>query len=314
MMRKIVIVIYFLFQLSFVWSQADISMATHWYNRANYNPASIARTDYLYLFTNVRKQWLAVPGTPQTMNVQASGFNYNLRSAFGISLVADQIGFATVINPMLTYAYRLSGNDDWSLSFGLSGGVFSRYLDRSKFNPLEVYDPLLYAGLDRLLKPDINFGVEFQNSFLIAGLSSTHLLSLYDKSVTYYNMNHRYGYLVYKNTNSETVNFYTGIQVVNRSYLTVVEGNVSMRLKNPTGLSSGARELLEMGLTYRSTKRITGLFAVNVSPDFRIGYAYDQSLIPGYNQNGSHEIMLEYRIPSKSAECKICREQKNWYR
>lgn len=313
-MRKNFLLMCFLFQLTFVWSQADISMATHWYNRANYNPASITRTDYVYLFTNVRQQWKGVAGTPQTINVQASGFNYNLRSAVGISLVADQIGFAKVINPMISYAYRLSNNDNWSLSFGISGGIFSRYLDKSLFNPVEIYDPLLNLYLERLLKPDANLGVEFQSDHFIAGLSTTHLFSIYDKSATYLNMNHRYGYFVYKNTNSELLNYYVGLQAVNRSNLTVVEGNASVRFKHPTGLSTGSKEVFEIGATYRSTKRITALFAVNLSPDFRIGYAYDQSLIPGYNQNGSHEIMLEYRIPLKSAECKICREQKNWYR
>ena len=51
-------------------AQSDISMATHWYNRANYNPASIARTDYIYLFTNVRQQWFGVEGAPQVFNIQ----------------------------------------------------------------------------------------------------------------------------------------------------------------------------------------------------------------------------------------------------
>lgn len=313
-MKRNTLLLFFLLQIKFIWGQADISMATHWYNRANYNPASIARTDYIYLFTNARKQWMGVTGTPQTLNIQASGFNYNLRSAFGISLVADQIGIVKVINPLISYAYRLSNDDDWSLSFGLSGGVYSRYIDKSQFNPGEIYDPLLYVYLDRLIKPDINFGLEFQSDFLIAGISSTHLLSLFDKSVTYHNMNHRYGYLIYKNTNLETLNYYAGIQIVNRSNLTIVEGNATLRLKHATGLSAGANEIMELGVTYRSSKRITALFAVNVSPDFRIGYAYDQSLIQGYNQNGSHEIMLEYRIPVKSAECKICRQQNSWYR
>lgn len=65
-----------------IFSQADISMATHWYNRANYNPASIARTNYLYLFTNVRQQWVNVAGAPQVLNLQTSFYNENLKSAF----------------------------------------------------------------------------------------------------------------------------------------------------------------------------------------------------------------------------------------
>ena len=33
-----------------IYAQADISMSTHWYNRASYNPASIVRPDYMYFF------------------------------------------------------------------------------------------------------------------------------------------------------------------------------------------------------------------------------------------------------------------------
>ena len=43
-------------------AQADISMATHWYNRANYNPASIARTEYIYIFSDIQEQWVGIDG------------------------------------------------------------------------------------------------------------------------------------------------------------------------------------------------------------------------------------------------------------
>jgi len=46
-------------------------MATNWYNRANYNPASIAREDYIYLFSNIQKQWLGVGAHLTVFNVQA---------------------------------------------------------------------------------------------------------------------------------------------------------------------------------------------------------------------------------------------------
>ena len=50
---KFAIIIFFLVLFPWIrgFAQADISMATHWYNRANYNPASIARTEYIYLFS-----------------------------------------------------------------------------------------------------------------------------------------------------------------------------------------------------------------------------------------------------------------------
>lgn len=122
-------------------AQADISMATHWYNRANYNPASIARPEYLYFFSNVRQQWLGINGSPAVFNIQLSQYIHPMRSAFGISLVGDKIGVTRAYNPMLTYAYRIANDPEWSFSMGLAAGVFTRFIDGSLYEPVIVTDP-----------------------------------------------------------------------------------------------------------------------------------------------------------------------------
>jgi len=167
---KFKLLLYFLLLNSFLigpksFSQTDISMATNWYNRANYNPASIAREDYIYIFSDIQKQWLGVNGSPKVLNVQASEYIYTLHSAFGISLVSDQLGLTNTINPLLTYAYRIKGLSDWSVSMGLSAGIFSRSVDGSLFEPGILADPVLYNNLVTTLLPDANTGIEF-HSFL----------------------------------------------------------------------------------------------------------------------------------------------------
>jgi len=297
-----------------VYAQADISMATHWYNRANYNPASIARPEYIYLFSNARSQWNGINGAPMVYNVQVSEYIHSLRSAFGISMVSDQIGVTQAINPMITYAYRLANDRGWSLSMGLSAGVFSRFVNGSLFEAENTNDLLLFSDIEKVIKPDANFGVEFQNAHLVFGISTTHLFSIAKDSSLFLNSNHRYGYAIYKNTDSEILNYNIGMQVVNRYNLTVLEGNASIRFKHPTGLSTGPREIFDLGLTYRSSSQMTLLFGLNISSNLRVGYAYDQSFSVGYSQNASHEIMLEYRIPSKTASvCDQCRNFEYWY-
>ncbi len=294
--------------------QADISMATHWYNRANYNPASIAKPDYIYLFSNVRSQWTGVNGSPTVFNIQASEYFHSMRSAFGISLVSDQIGATIAINPMLTYAYRIANDPDWSLAMGISAGVFSRFVDGSLFEAEDVTDATLFSDLERIISPDANLGFEFQNRHFIFGISTTHLFSVIKDSTLFLNTNHRYGYAIYKNTDSELFNYNLGLQVVNRNNLTVLEANTSIRFKHPTGLASGPREIFDLGLTYRTSKQITLLLGINITQNFRVGYAFDQSFTVGYNQNPTHEIMIEYRIPSKaSSTCIQCQNNDYWY-
>ena len=310
--------LYFLLMNSFVFiprcfSQADISMATNWYNRANYNPASIARENYIYLFSNVQRQWFGVGGSPTVLNVQASQYIYNMHSAFGISLVSDKLGLTSTINPMFTYAYRISGSSDWSVSMGLSAGIFSRTVDGSQFEPGVIADPALYNNLITSFLPDANTGIEFQSKYLIAGISSTHLFSIGNAESSFLNSNHLYGYLIYKNTDSEVLNYNAGMQIVKGPILTVFEGNASLRFKKATGLTTGPHEIFDIGLSYRTSNQLILLLGVNMSPNMRIGYAYDQSFSVGFNVNSSHEIMLEYRIPSAVSSSCNCKSEGLWY-
>lgn len=289
-------------------------MSTHWYNRSGYNPAFIARTEYFYLFSNARQQWLGVDGAPRVINIQASEYIHKLRSAFGVSFVSDNIGVTQAFNPMLTYAFRIENEKDWSLSMGLSGGVFYRTINGSLFEAENINDPSVNYNTEKVIRPDANAGIEFQTSQFILGLSSTHLFSMNDKEDSFLNSNHRYGYLIYKNNNSEQFFYKLGVQVVNRSNLTVIEGNVLIRLKHSTGLMQGPREIFDLGMTIRSSRQMSFLLGILLRPDVRLGYAYDYSFIKGYSQNGSHEIMLEYRLPNNAASARYqCGIARPWY-
>ena len=317
MMRQLVayfFIIVCLLTTQKVMAQSDISMATHWYNRATYNPASIVRTEYIYFSSTVRQQWFGVDGAPTVFNVQGSGYIHKLHSAFGLSLIGEKIGASQVYNPMITYAYRLSDNQDWSLAMGIAGGVFNRMVNGSMFQAETQVDPSIPYGKDLYSSPDANIGFEFQSKYLICSLSSTHLFSINSQDQYFLNSNHRYGALIYKNSDPDMLNYHIGIQVVNRSKLTVYEGNLSLRFKHPTLLHSGPREIFDVGVTYRSTQQMTLLFSMNVAPNFRVGYAYDHSFIPGYSASGTHELTLEVRIPSAAASTRgQFATQEDWY-
>jgi type IX secretion system PorP/SprF family membrane protein len=286
-------------------AQADINMATHWYNRANYNPAFIARPEYLYAFSNIRHQWTGVEGAPQVFNLQVSEYIHSLRSAFGLSFINDKIGLTQASNPMLTYAYLITNDRDWSLSMGLSAGMYTRSIDGSHYEAVTINDPSLDYNQERIISPDANVGVEYLSAHFILGVSSTHLLSIGKTDDMLLNSNHRYGYVIYKNNNLKLFYYKVGILVVNRYNLTVLEGNMLIRFKHPTGLLQGPREIFDFGLSYRSSRQMTFLAGLLLTPDLRVGYAYDHSFARGYNRNGTHEIMIEYRIPSRAASTRV---------
>jgi type IX secretion system PorP/SprF family membrane protein len=297
--------------------QADICMTTHWYNRSGYNPAFIARTDYAYLFANYRNQWVGVDGAPQVINVQLSEYFNSLKSAVGFSLIDDKIGVTQVINPMLSYAFRITGEKYWSLAMGLSCGIFKRSIDGTRFEADAdgtTTDNSINYTVQNTQEPDANAGVEFQNSTFIVGLSSTHLFSIGKPTDSFLNSNHRYGYVIYKNNKLEAFYYKIGLLVINRLNLTVLEGNAFIRFKHSTGLMNGPREIFDLGVSVRSSRQMTFLIGMLLTPDLRLGYSYDHSFISGYNRNSTHEIFLEYRIPNKLASTKPhCGKEIHWY-
>jgi type IX secretion system PorP/SprF family membrane protein len=285
--------------------QADISMSTHWYNRANYNPATISRPGYIYLFSNVRRQWTGINGSPTVYNFQASGFSEEFNSAFGLSVINDQVGLTSVLNPSLIYAYRVHLKKEVFLSLGLSFGLYSRFINSSAYEAEVVNDPVLVYSDQRATSPDANVGLELQGKYFICGLSTTHLFSIWRANNIFLSTNHQYVYALYKNSDSKLYNFSIGLQVVNRNNLTVVEGTSIFRFKFPTGLVKGPTELFDLGITYRSVKQLTFLTGLSLTPDIRIGYAYDYNFNSGSYKKGTHEIFLEYRIPIKNKKCSV---------
>jgi type IX secretion system PorP/SprF family membrane protein len=258
-------------------------------------------------------QWVGVDGAPEVCNIQASGYIHSIHSAFGLSLVSDRIGVTRATNPILTYAYRIT-EPEWSLSMGISAGIFMRSIDGSMFEAETINDPSIPYNTVNINRPDANVGLEFQNTHFIFGLSSTHLLTIGKHEDLLLNANHQYGYAIYKNNNLRLLYYKIGVQAVNRYNLTVLEGNISIRFKHPTGLLKGPREIIDLGLTYRTSQQLTFLFGVTITPDVRVGYAYDQSFKPGYYQNPTHEIMLEYRIPCKASATRYqCEGKMFWY-
>lgn len=282
------------------YGQADVGTATHWYNRANFNPASISRPGYIYFFSNARQQWTGIEGAPKVYNIQASGFSENHNSAFGLSFIKDDIGLTTAINPSLLYAYRVGVNDNMFLSLGLSAGYYSRTLKGSNFQAEIINDPALIYSDQKFSSPDANVGIELQSKHFLFGLSVDHLFSIWKPDDELLISNHQYAYAIYRNSDSELFNFTGGIQVANRNNLTVAEVTAIVRFKRATGLVKGPSELFDLGITLRTVEQFTFLTGINISPHMRIGYTYDFDFGLLGNKTGTHEIILEYRIPLKS--------------
>lgn len=240
-----------------------------------------------------RNQWVNLDGAPQTFTGSIhSGFRSN-RMGVGLVLVNDQIGVHSDNSLYAAYSYKLPLYNGATISMGLQAGMDILQSDWTKTKAYNPNDPAASAQLSEI-NPNFGAGLFYNYRGFYAGFSVPYIL------------------------NSKTVNDFEGVISAARSvrnyYLTagttyVLSPNFKiipstlMRVQDgaPFSFDFSANLIIEetvgVGVTYRLIEGLIWMFELKINENFHIGYAYDATLSELRKvSNGSHEIMLNYRI------------------
>jgi len=295
-MKKILLKFILVFTTTFMWSQQDAQFTQYMYNMSVVNPAYT--TDNLG-FVNIgalhRTQWVGVIGAPKSSNL----FVHTPISEtieVGFSLINDNIGEVVKENNLYAdIAYKLNLESHGNLSFGLKIGATLFDVD---FNGFELESGDVFS--------DPNFADNIHQSYFNIGTG------------IYYN----------------THNFYLGVSVptilkakhIDRNngkykgteepHLFLTSGyvfKINPRLKlKPAFMAKAVKgapitidlttnilfnDNVEFGLGYRLEDAFSGLINFKITPEFRIGYAYDHTISNlGPFSSGSHELFMLYDL------------------
>jgi len=296
-MKKITIFLAFGFLLFFneTKAQQDPQYTQYMYNMNVVNPAYAGSRGTLSLGLLARSQWTSVDGSPKTFTFDAHA-PLGKKVGVGLSVVADEIGPAKEQNIYADVSYTLTTSDEGRLAFGLKGGV-----TLLNVNLLDVVLPQTGSAGDPVFDENINeafpnfgAGVYYYTNKWYAGLSVPNILK--SEHLDKDNINTKAA--------EEVHYFLTGGYVFDLS--STLKFKPSLMFKGVTGapvsIDINANFLLydrfELGASYRVEDAVSLLFNFGVTPDFRIGYAYDYTISEFSNSQtgGSHEIILLYDI------------------
>ncbi len=296
-MKKITIFLAFGFLLFYSESKAqqDPQYTQYMYNMNVVNPAYAGSRGTLSLGLLGRTQWTGIDGAPQTFTFNAHA-PLGKKVGMGISVIADEIGPAKEQNLFVDLSYTINTSDIGKLAFGLKGGV-----TLLNVNLLDIVLPQTSTGDDPLFDENINdafpnfgAGVFYYTDKFYVGLSVPNILQA--EHLDRDNINTK--------ASEEVHYFLTGGYVFDLS--STLKFKPSLMFKGvsgaPVSIDVNANFLLydrfEMGASYRIGDAVSLLFNFGVTPDFRIGYAYDYTIsdFSNTNTNGSHEIILLYDI------------------
>ena len=269
-------------------AQQDPMYTQYMYNTLSVNPGYAGSRGALSMTGLVRAQWLGIDGAPQTQTLTVHSPMYNENMGLGLSVINDQVGPVHQTMLFADYAYSIQTTPNAKLAFGLKAGVNIFQADLLALNPNQTNDPAVYNISNRLL-PNVGVGVYYYSDKGYFGVSAPKLLEHNLKSGEISASKERRHYFViggYVFELSPTLKFKPAflVKAVSGAPLSVdLSGNFFFNDK------------FGIGAAYRFGDSFSALLQYYITPQFRIGYAYDYTLTELQNYNsGTHEIMLGY--------------------
>jgi len=300
-MRKIIITISLILGVGLLSAQQEIQVSQYMFNGLFLNPAYAGTHKYWEATALHRSQWVKFDGAPTTQILAIDGPLMDEKIGLGAIVNHDKIGDTEQFEFIANAAYHLDLDSEKKnrLSFGLRAG-FTNYTARlDETFVFDENDPVFSQSVSNKFVPKIGAGVYFYSEKFYAGLSVPTLyagddvLSIKADSV----------FRGTDKTYFEKHYFFNTGYVFNLSENVILKPSVLVKYTPAAPLTVDVNanfliyEKVWIGASYRTGDAIVGIVEVNISPQIRVGYAYDLTLtdISNYS-SGSHEIMLGYNF------------------
>jgi type IX secretion system PorP/SprF family membrane protein len=272
-------------------AQQKSVLSQYMFNGQVINPAYSGVHEKLSATALYRNQWVNLEGAPtiQTLTVN-SGFKRN-KTGVGLMISNDKLGIHRDLSMYLSYSYKIHFNNG-ALSMGLQGGFNHLQSDFNKLNLKNPGGPIL-AGTRGEFNPNFGAGLFYYSDIAYVGISVPYILS--NKIISDEN--------IFSEARESRYYFMTVGRAFHLNKNVIWKPSVLMRFQEdaPLGYDINTNfifhELVTLGASYRSGDAFLWLFELQLNDKFRFGYAYDMTSSQ-LNQfsNGTHELMLNYRI------------------
>lgn len=280
---KLLILIIGLLPLA-IQAQNDAHFSQYMFNEVTFNPAAIEISNTINASLVGRQQWIGFENAPSTQAFNASTYIQELFGGVGLNIIHDKLGYESFLTARAFYAFPVQLSVLSSLTFGLGAGIVNRTIDGTNLRYEDMSDPNAFFTRENFLRPDFNFGMEYVDPNLTVGFAATHLYRSVKGSQSDYTPRHYYLYAKYLFEDVvDNVNIQPYLLFKSSWYMTQFDINLIAYYDN----------LLWGGFSYRLGDAISAMVGYFITPNIRVGYAYDYAVgvSRGYS-GGSHEIMI----------------------
>jgi type IX secretion system PorP/SprF family membrane protein len=259
------------------------------FNMLNVNPAYAGNRDVGNVNFMIRRQWLGIDGAPATGSISYDQRIKDKNYSVGGQVYYDNVFIQKRSGLQGFYSYS-AGLGASTLSMGMSFGVMNYNANYGRTNPFQTGDPALQRVVNGFL-PTAGFGALWSGEKWYIGLSTPNLFKSYKSEV---------------NAKSVSMAGKEGHYYVTAGYIFSLSDQVvakpSVMIKSVSGapvqydvnMNLWFGDRIGVGASYRTGDAIVGLAELQINPQLRIGYAFEQKI--KVVNTSSHELMMRYEF------------------
>jgi type IX secretion system PorP/SprF family membrane protein len=270
------------------------------FNMMNINPAYAGSRGVGTVTALYRNQWEGIEGAPKTASV---GFDMPVKTkkiGIGFQVYDDKLGIERTSGFNASYAFRIQLTESGTLSLGLQAGLLNYRANYTESVTFQPGDPAFSRNISGIL-PAAAAGIYYNSDKFYLGVSTPALLNT---KISYDNVASVSGV-----TGRDMHLYLASGFVVNLNRDLVLKPSLLVKAVSgaPVEYDMNANlwisNTIAFGFSYRTGDAYVGMAELQLSRQFRIGYAYDKTFNSLGNLNtGTHELMLRYEFGSTNGK------------
>lgn len=277
-----------------VHAQQNPQYTQYMYNMSVVNPAYAGSKDAVSMGALYRKQWAGFDGAPETGTFFINS-RVGKKVGVGLSFINDRIGPVTENNIYGDFSYTLELGGVHKLALGVKAGA--------TFHSANLFSDI---GNGYTIDPDDPaFGQDSKSTLFNAGIGAYYYTDKYFVGLGVPNLIKEY-YLNYdgKDFGQREIHMYLNggyVFDLDQDWKLKPSTMIKYALNSPVSFDVNMNVMylnkIEAGVSYRLEDAVGGMINYRVTPQLRVGYAYDY-ITSDINKvaKGSHEFMVLYDI------------------
>lgn len=270
------------------------------FNTISINPAYAGSRETLSVVGLHRSQWVGLAGAPTTSTLSVHSPLRNEKIGLGATVINDELGYENFVYLNGAFSYTIQVSEKTKLGLGLSAGFIHYNLDREDFlNDESVAEDPFFSNFTNRWNPNFGVGAYLHQNKWYVGLSAPRILKTdYNESALDPNIEYK--------ALERVAYYFTAGYVVDLGENTKLKPSTVVKFTNgaPITFDLSAHllfyEKFWIGGSYRyneDTSTIGALADFQISPQMRIGYAYEHYItdLRPYT-GGTHEIVLMFEV------------------